>query len=862
MSSPKDQPLTIEAAQSETSSANSEFLVLDDQQLDEQDRQEILESIEKVAAENRISANESLFKITPLKKGLLFPLLINILAAVAVVAGFVGSNIYFSRKQADISSQAGTFFSAEGKLIAQVKKESAAKLKAKDQEITQVKDKLTRLSQESTDLRNNMQATINAKEADLKKQMQTQLEAEKARLQKLGISQAEINTRLKTFEDQKNAEFAQQLSAFRAQNEAALQQKEAQIKAQQQQIQATLAQANKERQQLIDQAQAQEAQLRTQYEAKTQQLQSANQQLKAESTATQQKLQALSLQSQNEQLVSDQIVGSYNAILGDIQQAHYTQANADIASLKNLLNSSSVDSVPTLAKRRPVDLELLQSLQELIKARTQPGRPAVDPAVIQRSNQVAAAEKLVGQAEAAQKGGDAKSADELYTKAIAQVPIVQRAYVALTSVFKKNQSDQLAQREQTIAALRRESADKSAQIAQLQKSLANAQTSLRTAQATVADLRKQVADQSSQIAGLNKSVSSSGGTVSDLKRQIADQEKQLADLKSQLDQANSSVADLKKQLASGSANSSDLSKQLADEKKAAADAKAKLAEQTAAAEKYKKELDSASSNADALKKRLADNEKQIGTLKSELSTAQVRIKGLEKNATSVLDTFASIQNDYAGVKGQLTSLIASGTPQDIQKAREILLQFIDRSGVNSVLPGFSGVAADVNSATEKVAKTTGEQSGRENALNEVIGVTSYFSAPSANAASEKAKIDKTAATDPLFRETASDIQKLAQQSGQAGNTASLAVGSQLIGTISYIASNTVTVEKLVNVKVPQGATVVIQHKNGKGVEVPIAKGKVTKLASDSVEVTVESLLKGNVSPQLLDVVYLQAQAGA
>ncbi|HUX21902.1 MAG TPA: hypothetical protein VMW69_11735, partial [Spirochaetia bacterium] len=149
MSSPKELILEPEKPQTQTPPASSEFLLLNDQQMDDEDRKEILESIEKVAAESRLSANEAMFKITPLKKGLLFPLLINILAAIAVAAGFVGSNIYFSRKQADISSQAGTFFSAEGKLIEQVKKESDAKLKAKDEEITSVKAKLTQLDQES-----------------------------------------------------------------------------------------------------------------------------------------------------------------------------------------------------------------------------------------------------------------------------------------------------------------------------------------------------------------------------------------------------------------------------------------------------------------------------------------------------------------------------------------------------------------------------------------------------------------------------------------------------------------------------------------------------------------------------------------
>ncbi|HUX20144.1 MAG TPA: hypothetical protein VMW69_02825, partial [Spirochaetia bacterium] len=389
------------------------------------------------------------------------------------------------------------------------------------------------------------------------------------------------------------------------------------------------------------------------------------------------------------------------------------------------------------------------------------------------------------------------------------------------------------------------------------------QNTLLAAQTSVADLRKQVSDQSSRISDLTKEVTTTGGTAGELQTKLADQEKQLADLKTQLDEANSTVADLKKQLASGDTQSTDLQKQLAEAKKASADAQQQLAAEKKTSAEAQQKLAAANASADSLKKQVSDNEVQISKLTGDLAAAQTRIKGLEKNATDVLDTFASIQNDYASVHGQLTGLIASGTPQDIQKAREILLQFIGGSGVNTILPGFSSVAAQVNTASDKVAETNGAKTGRENALTEVIRVTNYLSSPnSGTSAVDKAQIDKTAAQDPLFRQTAADIQRLAQQSGQATDHPGLAVSNQLIGTISYIASNTITVEKLVNISVREGATVVIQHKNGKGIEVPVAEGKVTGLAADSIQITVQSLLQGSTSPQLLDIVYLQSQSGA
>ena len=303
---------------------DAESLLLQGQKIDERDRKEILETIDRVAAGNRLAAAPALFRINPTKKGFLFPLVVNIAAALAVVGGFAGSSIYFSKQQATISSQAGTFFSAEGMLVAQVRKEAEAKLKQKDGEIATIQSKLAQLDQESAALKSNMQATINAKEAALKAQMAAELAAEKARLGTLGISQGEVAKRLAAYEQQKNAQLAQAIDAYRAQSEASLAAKESQIQAQAAQSRQALALADQQRKQLETQAQQQEAALRAQYQAQTQKLQSANLKLQAESYAAQAKLQALAAQSQNEQLVSDQIIGSYSTILGDIRAAQYT----------------------------------------------------------------------------------------------------------------------------------------------------------------------------------------------------------------------------------------------------------------------------------------------------------------------------------------------------------------------------------------------------------------------------------------------------------------------------------------------------------------------------------------------------------
>ncbi|HUZ17780.1 MAG TPA: hypothetical protein VMV68_05300 [Spirochaetia bacterium] len=827
------------------SSQSDDFLLLNGQKIDEKDRKEILETIDRVAAENRLSAGPGPFTLHPTKKGFVFPLAVNLAAAVAVVAGFVGANVYFSKQQSTISSQAGTFFSAEGKLIEQVRKEAQAKLQQKDVEIQSIQGKLTQLDQESTALKSNMQATIQAKESELKTQMQTELEAEKARLQKLGISQTEIDRRMKAFEDQKNAQFAQQLGSYRAQSEAALAEKEKQIQAQAEQSRQILAQANQQRQDLLNQAQKDEAQLRTQYEAQAQALQSANQTLAAQSSAAQAKIQALSLQSQNEQLLTDQIVGSYGAILSDIQAADYPKAQGDMNALKALLEGVDASALPDIAKRRPVDLQLIASLQELIKARTQPGQAVVDPAVVERAKLVSDAEGIVTEAQAEQKKGNAGSAETLYEKALALIPPISQAFTAVREALIKDQTAKLAERDAAAQALKTQSDRQTQAIAELTKKLDTANAAIAASDATLRTTQASSVETQASLTGTQSAVDA-------LRKQLADKNDQVALLTKELEKSTGSVKDLEDQLAKAGAKVSDLEKQVASQSGGAANVEGALAAANSQVADLKQQLT-------ASRKQTQDLTTQLTQSQAKLAESDAKLKEAESGSAKYAATIASLQGDYTDYKTQLLSLISTGTPQDIARAQSILLQFVGRPAFNDVLPGFSGVVENVG----KDAVTLAQKQGHDAALDDVLSVTSYLSGNdnSAQSAAARQAIAQKAASDPLFRSMASGIQQLAQKEGTTQGRQAVSAVYHLIGTISYVSTGTVTVEKLVNLAVKQGELVQIRHKSAAGPEVPIAEGTVSAVSTDSVEVTVKGLLQGTESPRLLDVVYLETQTG-
>ncbi len=440
-----------------------------------------------------------------------------------------------------------------------------------------------------------MDSTIAAKETQLQTQMQAQLAVERTNLEKLGISQAEVDGRLKAYQEQIGIQYTRQLSNFRQASEVELAAKETEIDKQKQQSRQLLAQADEQRQQLISEAQTREVQLRSQFESERQQLQAqasqAQQQATQEQAAVnlaQSQLQALSARAQTEQLVSDQVVGSYNTILQDIRQTKFTQAETDMDSLRALLVSPKVEAIPEFEKRRTIDLALLGTLSDLIKSRTVPSSEGqtVDPAVALAANELVASQALVAKADDARSKGDADTAKSLYTQALTQLPEINKAFAVLQGDDAESTKKLLAQRDSLIRGLQEDSAKKAGEADQENQVISQLQDRLSSAQSRLADLDKQLADenrkadasvanlsnqQAQLVAQLKDQLTAAQGRSADLQNQLADErrktgnsEASLSDLQNQIDQQNRLISQLQGQLGASQARSDDLQEQLFD----------------------------------------------------------------------------------------------------------------------------------------------------------------------------------------------------------------------------------------------------------------------------------------------------------
>jgi hypothetical protein len=402
-----------------------EFAFDPDSGISREEQTEIRAEIEKVATRSRIAVSPEVFVVRAAKRGILFPIMVIACAVIAVAAGWFLFNFLFQRGETQLARENTTAITAEGKLIQELQKEAESKLQEKNQQINQIQSQLAQIDKQRQDLQAGMDAKIRDRESQLRASMATELEAEKARLQKQGLSDQDIQKRLASLESQQNAAFSTQLEAFRAQADADRRKSEATLRDLQGQFNASLAKANAERQQVLADSKQREADLQAQLTQKTKELQSAQAQ-------TQEQLQALTTQKQQEDLVAQQLVGLYSVAQADIAAKNYQKALLSLQAIGSYVNSPEVITLPTIAKRRSVDLFIVDSLTSLVQGQIEKGS-ADTTSLVNAANQIADIRSRVSEADGALRAGRIPDAERLYGQALAVIPEVARSYAWFTA---------------------------------------------------------------------------------------------------------------------------------------------------------------------------------------------------------------------------------------------------------------------------------------------------------------------------------------------------------------------------------------------------------------------------------------------
>ena len=342
-------PLKIE-------SEEQEEILTREASISEEDRQEILADIEDVVSKNRITVSDELFRITPLKHGFLLPTFINLLAILAVAAGFYFSARFFETRQESMNLEVNALASTEGRLLEELKRESEARMAQKEEEIGRIQDELSRIESQSRNLQQDFESTLARREAELRAELEVQLAAEKKRLQELGIDPDEIENRLRDFELQKQRELQSRLEEFRIQALAEVEAREEELEQAREIARQILNEATAERESLLEQAAAREAELATRFEAEREELEAA-------SSEAGLRLEEIARRQETENLLTDQIIASYQTIMNRMTNGEYEAALDGIEALRALMNDPRIEQLPRIAKRREVERFILNNLE-------------------------------------------------------------------------------------------------------------------------------------------------------------------------------------------------------------------------------------------------------------------------------------------------------------------------------------------------------------------------------------------------------------------------------------------------------------------------------------------------------------------
>lgn len=542
------------------SNAEGPDLNLEDSGISEEDRREIAERIETISLESRIEVTAETFAFRGTRRSGVLPFLANVVALVLIAAGVLGAYLVFQQRQAEISTAEGTFTTAEGLLIAELRRQTAEELGAKDRAMGDVRRQLTEVQIERDEVLAEIDVRVREREEELRQELIAELEAERERLLDAGASESSIQARLAEIESNQDAEieallfsYRQQLQDEYATNLARLQtlqrQYEQELRALQQERLAISRDSEEReqelREQIVTEASTNEAAV-TEAAAETEAARQAAQAAAAEAEEATEalaqaraELSSIAEQENQKALVDAQLNGLYRQIAERVLLDEYPPALARLASLRAVLADPQFADLPGIRERVEVDLAVASTLEALIRAQMA-ARP-------ERTE----AEDLLGRLRTAEqrartlaRQGDEEAAREAYLAALEVVPEVAASYDYLLARERAQATARelefdgaLAEAQTRAGELETARAQATARAEALARELADAE---QVAGARVAELEQAVAASQARIGELDRVIAASQARVDELEAAEAESvggSDALAALQTRLDEA-------------------------------------------------------------------------------------------------------------------------------------------------------------------------------------------------------------------------------------------------------------------------------------------------------------------------------------
>jgi len=394
----------------------------EDSIISNEEQTDILKEIDRITGQSRISVTPDLFKISALKNGVLFPLLVNLVAIAILGGGIFATKFYFDIKDKEMVQASVEQQSAEGNLIKEIKKETEEKLAAKENEIQDIQANMNRIESERQALEQDMTSKINERQSQLEEEMEAALAAEREKLQAQGVSTDKIDEQIAALKLEQNSIFEEELQSYREEAELEKIELESNLNQLQNEYNSKLVSINEERAKIEAEAQTREAELTERMEARTRELET-------EKTAAQQELQKLTESQEQESLVENQIIGFYKSIEDEIKDGDLDNASVELKNLENYLYDESVTSLTGISKRREIDLFVIDSLSKLIESsRINPQEELDTMSLIDAAERLKEIQQIVQNADQQLAVGNNEMADLMYRSALEKIPEINKSH--------------------------------------------------------------------------------------------------------------------------------------------------------------------------------------------------------------------------------------------------------------------------------------------------------------------------------------------------------------------------------------------------------------------------------------------------
>jgi peptidoglycan hydrolase CwlO-like protein len=606
----------------------------------QEEQEEIRAQIDLISGQNRIPVSEELFKITPTKKGGTLPLIINIIGIISIIGGFYFTNNYFQEKEQTMAMEESTYESTEGSVIEELKRQAEEKLNKKQEEISLIQDELSKLDRESASLKENMDNQIKDKELELRSEMESALAEERARLQSQNISTSDLEKQLEEFQTNRENAFNADIEAFKDKSALAIKEKEEELAKSKQIANDILVQANLDKKSIEADTLQREAELTAQFEEE-------RQALTRESSEATQKLEELSDLQRNEQLIQDQLTGSFNSIIESIRAVNYPEAKIGIDNARQLLEDPQLLRLPSIAKRKDIELYFLNSLEKEIQ---QAGvRTTTDFTSLTRAAEVLlSARQSAEYGTEAEKTGSIYEAKRFYNEALASLPQISKAVENLNSIEARDRtalsSEYLDLGNKAIGSGQLNEAIKQYRSAALGTVPDNIESLSRAIDGIEQALKE---DNEKLLSAANKDLqnlkSDSDSTLNELTSELKTKEAALEKLRTDVESLESSKTELEAE------------KSLLEESVAATDKNEE--ELLNNVDTLSTQIEDSKKTIDQLNQKITESKKTIDGLNTDVRKAEFAIEALTKKAARAASRAENLEIELNDAVNQIVELI-------------------------------------------------------------------------------------------------------------------------------------------------------------------------------------------------------------